>query len=330
MEKKYSLHKLWFYYTDEWHCPSGLGPGVGVFSTLEQAETEKRRLDRQSLKNLRSTDYIRDLTYFYETTAEQTIPKIVAFAQSQNWQQSLRERPTGNNQTYWELSLPSDATAEQMDALLQLTNASFHKVIAYNDVKEYSYVKLNNSFRGKKAFDQFKADGLLEPRNPTINGEQQKGLYLIHKPLKGRKVSKIPSTTLARQMAVKTFLDGVAAFPDTTFLGKTYIGEWSYEPELLRAYLAGCTSIVLHTTVVGPENIKAFTAALKKKKSFVTLSEGMLYFESVEFKPFEEAYVNEILGLAELLREKPFVINDLIAEINGEVVEDYKREGGLL
>jgi len=59
------------------------------------------------------------------------------------------------------------------------------------------------------------------------------------------------------------------------------------------------------------------------------LGDGMLYFESVTFNPYEEAYINEILGLMELLTVKPFVITDQIAEINGEVVEDYKQEGGL-
>ena len=84
MNKRFSLHKIWFFYTDEWFVPNGLAQSVGVFETLEQAESERKRLNRIALKNMGSYDYFRDLTSFYEKTYAETQQKVIEYAKSRN------------------------------------------------------------------------------------------------------------------------------------------------------------------------------------------------------------------------------------------------------
>ena len=76
MEKKFSLHKLWFFYTDEWIVENGLAPGIGTFSSLEEAEKEKKRLDRISLRQMHSYDLVRDLTFFSENNYKEVQEKL--------------------------------------------------------------------------------------------------------------------------------------------------------------------------------------------------------------------------------------------------------------
>lgn len=331
MEKKFSLHKLWFFYTDEWMVENGLAPSIGTFSTLEEAESEKKRLDRISLRQMHSYDLVRDLTTFYENNYKEVQEKLVNYAISQGWEESIKKQSYGNDNSkfYYEVQMPAGTTDEQIDMIMSITGASFHKIIAYNNVKEFAYVKMNYEFWGKKVFDKLKADGVLDSRSPYIESASNKGFYLIFTPPKGRKSAKFSSVETAAEMAIKIFLECVAAFPDNNFLGKTYVEEWSEEHILLMAYLQYCSTIQLKETEITKENIKEIKAKLKKLKSSTTATEGMKYFE-VAFNDAASANPEEVKGLIELLKLKPFTIYNLISEIDGQTVKDYVADSSTL
>jgi hypothetical protein len=331
MEKKFSLHKIWFFYTDEWLVENGLAQSIGTFSTMEEAEREKKKLDRVSLRQMSSYDILRDLTSFFENNHQEVAEKLVNYAKSQGWDESIKKLPYGNDPSkfYYEFPLPNAAADEQIDMILNITGASFHKIIAYNDVKEYAYVKMNYEFWGKKVFDKLKADGVLDSRSPYIEKESNKGFYLINTPPKGRKSAKFSSPVSAVNMAIKVFLECVAAFPDNNFLGKTYVEEWSQEHILLMAFLQHCATIQLKATEITKENIKEIKSKLKKQKSTTDLTEGLKYFDVV-FNDFESTKPEEITGLIELLKIKPFTIYNLIAEIDGQTVKDYVADSSTL
>lgn len=329
MTNKFSLHKIWFFYTDEWYVPNGLAGSIGVYDSLEEAENERKRLDRIALKQLGSYDYLRDLTSFYEKAFLETQKKIVDYAKSQNWNDSLKELPFGNDstRTYWEFSLPQNATDAQLDSILELTNASFHQIVAYKNVTEYAYVKINYDFWGKKVFDKLKAAEVLDSRTPYIAGMPNKGYYLITKPPKGRKSAKFASSENAINNAIKVFIDCVLEFPDNNFLGKTYVEEWSEQPQLLIAYLSNCKTITLVSEEITKANAKTYAAKLKKMKAYTVLTEGMNFYE-VQFNSFENTKIEEIMGLIELLKLKPFQIFSQISEIDGQEVKDYVADSG--
>jgi len=331
MEKKFSLHKVWFFYTDEWLVENGLAQSIGTFTRQEEAEREKKRLDRESLKKMHSYDLLRDLTGFYEKNYKEVQAKLIDYAKSQGWDDSIKQQSYGNDPAkfYYELALPATATDEQLDMIIAITGAGFHKLIEYKDVKEYAYVKMNYEFWGKKVFDKLKADGILDSRSPYLNGGSNKGFYLIDTPPKGRKTAKFSSPETAINMAIKVFLECVAAFPDNNFLGKTYVEEWSEAPTLLMAYLQYCSTIPLQTTEVTKDNLKALKAKLKKLKSTTELTEGMQYVE-VAFGDAASTNPEEIQGLIELLKSAPFTIYNMIAEIDGQSVKDYVADSSTM
>ena len=329
MDTKFSLHKLWFFYTDEWFVENGLAASIGTFSTHEEAEQEKRKLDRQSLRSMSSHDLLRDLTSFFEQNHKEVQDKLIEYAQSQQWFNAFKKHSYGNDSTkfYYEFSLPGSPTDEQVDKVLDITGASFHRILACNDVKEYAYVKMNYEFWGKKVFDKLKIDGVLDSRSPYIAGQSNKGFYLINKPPKGRKSAKFSSQELATDMAIQLFLENVAAFADNNFLGKTYVEEWSGEHILLMVFLQHCTTIQLKGTAITKENIKEIKSKLKKQKATTDLTEGLQYFEVV-FNDFASIKKEELMGLIELLKVKPFTIYKLIDEIDGQSVKDYMPDSG--
>lgn len=329
MTTKFSLHKIWFFYTDEWYMPRGLAGSVGTFESLEEAENAKKILERNALKNMQSDDYFRDLTYFYEKNYSETQNKIIEYAKSQNWNDSLIEKSDffDKEKKYWEFILPQDASDSQIDKILELTDASFHQIIEYKNVKEYAYLKVNYDFWGKKVFDKLKSIGILDSRSPYISGISSKGYYLLSKPPKGRKSAKFPAINDAIVLSSKVFLDSILEFPENNFLGKTYLEDWSDAPQLLIAYLNNCKTIHLTSTEITKENLKSYSTKLKKLKASITLKEGMNYYD-VSFAPNETIDTNELSGFFEFLKLKPFNLFNMISEINGRQVTDYELESG--
>jgi hypothetical protein len=329
MDKKFSLHKIWFFYTDEWYVENGLAQSIGTFSSLEEAQAVKKRLDRLALRNMGSHDYLRDLTYFYENAYHETQEKIIAYARSQGWDDSIKKIPYSNDNSryYYELALPQHATDEQVDVILELTGAHFHKIIELKEVKAFTYVKLNYDFWGKKVFDKLKAEGVLDSRSPYISGVSNKGFYLINKPPKGRKSAKFTSVDEALKAAVNVFLESVSAFPENNILGKTYVEEWSDEQIMMMAFLLNCKTIHMQETEITQENFKAISAQLKKRKATTPLAVGMKYFE-VNFSNADDTKMEEVMGLIEFLKVKPFTIFNQISEIDGQAVKDYAPDSG--
>ncbi|SDK99995.1 hypothetical protein SAMN05421823_104105 [Catalinimonas alkaloidigena] len=323
----FGLHKRWFFYTDEWYVTDHTLAGcVGQYATQAEAQAQQRIYDRQALKNMGSGDYLRDLAGFFESNGQEVQQQLVLFARSQGWEDHLREHTYHNSdKTYFELSLPADATDAQLDTVLDITGASFHVVVEYKAVKSYAYIRWNYDFWGKKAFAMLKTEGQLDSRSPYIAGQPRKGYYLIHKPLKRRKTAKFPSVEAAWQEALATFLRLRDALPDSTFLGKHYVEDWSDEVVFLMAYLAHCQSLTLTHEVVTPVNQKTIQSKLRKLKSNRFLTEGMKFFQ-LEWPAPAAVTPEELQGLIELLRVKPFEVIPMVSEVNGQEIREYNPE----
>ena len=325
MLKRFSLHKIWFFYNDDYYYSRGLAESVAIFETITEAENEKKKLDRIAFRNIGGS--MRELTSFYEDNYEDTAKKIIEYFKSQNWNIIL-ENPeksifeSENISSYMSFVIPQDATDAQIDKVFELTGADFCKIIEFKDVKEDVYVKVNYDFWGKKVFDKLKLKGVLDSRSPYFSGISNKGFYLISKPPKGRKSAKFTSSDEAKSSSVKIFLESISEFPDNNFIGKTYVEDWSDESQILLAYLENCTSIKLVSQEITKDNIKICTSKLRKMKSNITLVMGMNYYE-VHFNSFEETKITEVNGLFELLKLKPFQIFNQISEINGQEIRGY-------
>ncbi|MCR9290777.1 MAG: hypothetical protein NXI23_25680 [Bacteroidetes bacterium] len=321
--QKFGVHKLWFFYTDEWYVTSeeNMAGTVGVYESREAAEKAKKRYDIEALKKLWVHDILRDTTHFYEKFHKETQKKIVEYAQSQGWDNHLREHHYSNGeQTYWELMMPSNITNEQLEKMLDLTGAFFHTIVAYNEVKDAGYIQMNYGFWGAKYFKKLTEDGFLDKRSPFVAGQQFKGKYIIFKPLKGRKSAKFKSYEDAQVRAAEVFVNGYKEFPDNNALGKSYILDWSKTPELLLAFLKNSESFTLSETIVSEKEVKKTAARLKKLKSTIPVEIGMTFYEMAindEYNP------KEILGFLEMIEQKPFTLHHLVSEVNGKTIKEY-------
>ncbi len=328
MNKKFSVHKIWFHYDDSHHFNNGLAESIGVFDILEEAINERKKLDIEAFKN-DMHDCYHFLEDFYYITESRTISevveiekKLIEYAKTQNWDNSIEIMEFNDRETIQKLRIPRNATDIQISKILELTNVSFYEIIEYKDVKEYVYVKLNYDFWGKKVFDKLKKEGKLESRSPFMEGYSNKGFYLIYNPLVGRKSAKFPSFEEASDTAIKIFLECILEFPDNNFLGKTYLEEWTNQSDLFLAYLSNCEVIELISQEITSQNLKAYSSKLKKMKSTIILTEGMTYYEA-NFNKVEDEKIKEIMGFIEFLKLKPFTTYRRISEINGQEVHDY-------
>jgi hypothetical protein len=326
--QKFGVHKLWFFYTDEWYVPSegNIAGTVGVYDSREEAEKAKRRFDILSLKRLWTHDILRDATHFYEKFHKASQAKIVEYAKSQNWDNYLRTHTYHNsNDTYYELLMPPNITDQQLGKMLDLTGAFFHIIVEYKEVKDAGYIQMNYGFWGAKYFKKLTEDGVLDKRSPFVAGQQYKGKYIIFKPLKGRKSAKFKSYEDAQTRAAEVFVNGYQEFPDNNALGKSYLLDWSKTPELLLAILRNSESFTLTETIISEKELKKIAARLKKLKSNIQAEVGMPFYE-MSIK--EEYNPKEILAFIEMIDEKPFTLHHMVSEVNGKTIKEYVPDCG--
>ena len=191
---QFGLYKIWFSYSDEWYYTNDvLATQVGLYDSYEAAERTQEILDIKALRKMGSYDYIRDLTGFMEKgDLKLAKDKLVAFAKEEGWDDCLREQTYYNSEeTFYELSIPKDASDGQLKEIINITGAYFHRIVEYKEVKKTAYIKFNHEFWGTKIFKAMKADGIIEDRNPFINEKKNKGKYFIQKPPNGRKSATI-------------------------------------------------------------------------------------------------------------------------------------------
>lgn len=320
MDKKYSLHKISFFYTDQYYMPFGLADSIGLFDTYEAAQQEQLRRDIMALRIMNSPDYLGELTGFYEYKNDDTHQKVAEYALSQNWDKYLTKKIYGDNSGfYWELALPDEASNEQLTQLLTLMDASFHKVVAYTNLKTDVYVKMEKQFWDKVVFQLLKARRVVEEKNLYMVEMDRGEYYLINQHAKDEKKTIFSSMNEANQAAVHMFLNFIQEFPENNFLGKTYVEDWSTGGYLFMRFLDTCESISLTTETISAENSREIARKLQKIQPLYPLKKGDEYFE-VQLPAYKNAIIEEILGLIELLRVKPFEIFNHISEIDGQQI----------
>ena len=321
----FGLHKLWFFYTDEWFITDDkLATQIGVYSSLAEAEAMKVTMEIEALKNMNSYDYIRDLTGFMEkANYDEKVKALVEFAKEQGWDDHIREQKYDNSdKTYFELSLPKRATDEQLKTIIDISGAYFCKIVEYKEVKKSAYIKFNHEFWGNKIFKALKEDGIIEDRSPLIQGEKNKGKYFVQKPPKGRKSATIKDIEAGLQKAIEIAFDYINQYPEFSFIGKCYFDDLSDSPITLASYLNNCKNIALKEELVDSSNHKKLTAKLKKLKSSKDLQEGDQY-TSLEFSKDAPLDTKELQGFFNLLKIQPFTVFEIYSEINGEEIKTY-------
>jgi len=328
---EFGLHKIWFFYTDEWYTTNDkLANCVGTFNTLEEAKHKQKEMDIRSLRNMHSDDYVRDLTGFMESgNCKKSTRKLLHYAKAIGWEDFItEERSEFNEEPYYKLAIPKDATDEQLWEIIIITGAYFHKIIEYKEVTKYAYVKLNYNFWGTKGFKYFKEAGLIEDRAPYINGKKIRGKYLIEKALNNRKSATFNTVDKAWSQGIAVTLQGISMFPANTFLARAYVEELSNMPILLMNFLKNCKTLKLEGELVNDKNHKKVLAKLKKLKSKIQLEKGHHFFRLVIPEP-AEVDEQEMKSLIELLSIKPFTVYEIQKAINGEDIKVYYPNHGI-
>lgn len=273
-----------------------------------------------------SYDYIRDLTGFMEKgNYKESVKNLIDFAKIEGWEDQLKEHKLHNSDnTYFELSIPKNASDEQLKTIIEITGAYFCKIVEYVDVKKFVYIKFNHEFWGNKLFKAMKEEGIIEDRGPFVNGEKKKGKYFVQKPPKGRKSATIRDVEAGLNKVVELSIKYIKEYPEFSFLGKTYFNELSASPIILKQYIENCKNIFLQEEIVDSSNVKKITSKLKKMKSENILREGDKFMQ-ISFKE-DDLEVKEIQGFFNLLKVKPFIVFEMVSEINGEAVSRYYPE----
>lgn len=323
---KYAVHKLWFFYTDEWYVTSNeLAHCIGIYDTYEEALNAKANADRKSLLTMNSYDLSSDLMGFSENAyGNDFTNSLIEYYKSQNWHDSIKEVFYDGKFNHYEVLPPKNATDDQLDEILRIAKAYFHRIIEYKDIKESIYVKLNYDFWGKKVFDKLKTDGVIESRSTP-----EKGFYLVNKPPKGRKSAKFTDFQTARDLAIQYTNSSIIEFEDNNFLGRTYFEDTTVSLPMLIAYVNNCNSITLQEEEVSDKNVKIINSKLKKLKSNIHKAVGDKYY-TLKLPNNENLDKDELNGVFELLKQKPFKIYRVTTEINGEEVKGYVSDSSPL
>lgn len=323
---KYAVHKLWFFYTDEWYVTSNeLANCIGIYDTYDEALIARAAADRKSLIGLGSNDWLRDLMGFEKNSYGGDFSnKLIEYAKTQNWHNCIKEQFHDGKFNHYELQPPTNVSDAQLDEVLNLANAYFHRIVEYKDIKEGIYVKFNYDFWGKKVFDKLKTDNILESRKTPENG-----FYLINKPPKGRKSAKFTDYITARNLAITISSASIIEFEDNNLLGRSYLEDLAYNFPMLIAYINSCTSISLQEEDVTDKNIKPIQSKLKKFKSNIQKVIGDKYY-SLNLPNKENLVEDELNGFFELLKQKPFNIYRITTEVNGEEVKTYVSDSAPL
>ena len=323
---KYAVHKLWFFYTDEWYVTSNeLANCIGVYDTYDEALKAKAEADRKSLIGIDSYDWLRDLSGFKKNSNGDNFQnKLLEYAKSQNWHSYIKEQFYDGKFNHYELQPPNNASDEQIDEVLKISNAYFHRIVEYKDVKEGIYVKFNYDFWGKKVFDKLKADNVIESRKTPHTG-----FYLINKPPKGRKSAKFTDFDLARNLAIEISNASIIEFEDNNLLGRSYLEDITHNFPMLVAYINSCKSISLQEEDITDKNIKTIQSKLKKLKSNIPKVLGEKYY-TLSLPDKGNLDNDELNGFFELLKQKPFNIYRITTEVNGEEVKTYVSDSSPL
>lgn len=327
--KKFSLHKVWFFYTDDWYLPEGISEPVEFYNTLEEAEEAQLKLDIKSFNEMSSGDLFRDLLGFHEDNYKEVRQKLIEYAQSQNWDEYLIKRHFDNgNKYYWELEYPDKATNEQFAKLFEIAGAYFSKILEYKEVNSKNYVGIENAFWSEEVFEESYNKDILSVEDIDLSFDAYNYFYLINPQEQEDQSVTFSSYEQSVSVALKFFLENIHNFPENNFIGETYVPLWSEAPEILIPFLDNCKSIKLVTEIVTSENKEKINLEIKKYNFVLFLKEGDTFFQ-VQFPQFEDLIAEELLGLIDLLKVKPFRFVRQHLEINGETITSMDSDSSL-
>ena len=351
--RKFGVHELWFYYSDEYlYSEDEISYCINTFDTLEEAKTQQKALDIQYLRGLlglgargfdTSSECFYALSHFLEKQTPKKTPnwgkkkkgyiagapelKIIAYAKSLGWGKKLIK---GNAQQGYRLYLPENITDEQLWEIAQLAQASFYKIIEYQSSKSNLYVKMNAGFWPSFAWRHLQQQGLVDGANlwdfdkqVPYGKKRNDGLWLLN-PSQPDHFS-FQHLNQALEVAIKLIFDHwKTALWQHSFLGKNYLLDWSKSPTLLLNYLKNTSLFDLEETLVTDENLETFKDTLHKLNSKIALEVGDLFYE-VKISEEQEVNMQELQGLIELLKVKPFEIVEVVYQINEKNIKNEEE-----
>lgn len=280
---KYSVHKIWFFYTDEWNAPSNtLAANMGVFDSLEEAEAAKKKLDIEYLRKQGKFDYLRNLMGFMDQSKEEPHPftRLIEYVKSVGLDDDIAVH----------------ATDEQLWEIIKISNAYFHRIVPYTNVKKFTYVKFNPNFWEWKTLQNLEQQGVLGSKysGSVYYPPDKDDIYLLNDATPGYSIAKYLNLEEAQKAALTVTLHYLNIFPESVALYNTPIADLSESLPLLQSYLQNCHTIKLD-------------------------SSG----ENLNLSQTQHIDLNEFRGLLELLKVRPFEIEHFLAEVNGETVSEY-------
>lgn len=340
--KKFGVHKLWFCYNDQWFATRNeLATCLGSYDTLAQAEEVKKQHDIAALRGMKSYDCVQDLMGFIEERERvlkkspkgsadneeiSLVDQLVAYADLVGW--SVR----GDEDSYYEIPLPDNATNEQLWQVIQITGAYFHRIVEYKQVEKCATFKFYLEFWGQEAFSEIEKQGQVgyEPMKPWQNEFEydempNNEMYLLQKSAEGATLVTFDNIEEAETKAIQVALQHLYDFYEETVLGKTYIHEWSASPVLLFNYLKRCRTLKLKSEIVNIENIEIIRTILQDMNTEMVLKEGDLFYWLDLPKPSEASH-QEFKGFMELLKMKPFEAEEVVTKTNGEEVKTFVED----
>ena len=143
---KYALVKKWFYYTDDnTEADGNLSPSIGVYQTIDEANIAKLKNDIKSLRAYLiylHEDLIRGLSYWYDRTEyHNQIEKLKDLLSSDDFSSNVKKIGS-EPQSYYFKSV-DDLSDDNLRAIIDLLDLSFHEILSYERVKKEFYALIN-------------------------------------------------------------------------------------------------------------------------------------------------------------------------------------------
>ena len=134
---EFGVHKLWFSYDDERNHQCGIEdmfpPCLKVFSTFQEAEKYRLKLDANILRNLQLSIWgYRGETIFYSK-------KIRKFIKDKGWANLIEDEEIIGK-------IPNSASDQDLEEFIKLSGMDFHMVIEHKTSIQNYYVKLSENF----------------------------------------------------------------------------------------------------------------------------------------------------------------------------------------
>ena len=124
----------------------------------------------------------------------------------------------------------------------------------------------------------------------------------------------------AQQAASEILIKHLKTLWDHCFFAKNYVLDWSDSPVLLINYLKTTPLFDLEAILVTPKNIEELKSELSSLYTKTSLELGDTFYR-VSLAQKSEENIQELKGLVELLKIRPFEVKEIVYKVNEENIK---------